>query len=96
MYNAFVLINTAGEIIVKLDKDYTYVQSCPVTEEDLTHDEFAYSGGVCPRCGNTTGDSLTHVMHLTGRYMRPNILEWLMGERATFVITKEKEWLLRR
>ena len=74
---------------MKLDKTYTYIPVCPVTKSELTYKDINRTDGVCPKCGHISSYT-THNTKVVGRYRRPNVWEFVLGERAEFV-TKESE-----
>jgi len=73
---------------MKLSKNYTHIKLCPNTKKRLTEGEYAYSHGICPRCGNNAYSTFTHSMDIVGKWNTPSLLERLKGIKAEFI---EKE-----
>ena len=69
---------------MKADWDYSYVMLCPATGNRLSREEYAYSRGVCPRCGHQENSTFTHEVKVVGKWIRPSLLEWLIGKRKSF------------
>lgn len=69
---------------MKADRDYSYVMLCPATGAPISWTEHAYSKGVCPRCGHQGKSTFTHDVKVSGKWIRPSLLEWLTGKRKSF------------
>lgn len=70
---------------MKLDKHFTNVLVCPVTQEFLTSDEHYFNDGVCPKCGHKQ-DYHSHAKNRVGKWLRPSPVE-------TFFFGKKKEFI---
>ena len=77
---------------MKISKDYTSIEVCPVTEEQILSEESDRSSkGVCPRCGHLKeGSSYCHVKIVPGRWKTPSLWERMQGKKAEF-LRKDKE-----
>lgn len=60
---------------MKLDTGYTFIRRCPSTKKQLSESEYAYSKGVCPRCGHEDNSTFTHLIKEIGKWERPNWFE---------------------
>jgi len=68
---------------MKLDKNYTSIKKCPVTQEILTGYEYAYP--ICPKCGHSLNSNSTHSIKVIGKWDRPTFFEILLGKKAKFI-----------
>lgn len=74
-----------SEVTMKIDEHYSFVYVCPTTGEQLLRDEYSYSSGVCPKCGDVSGSTFTHHDKIVGKWERPNLFERILQEkRAVF------------
>lgn len=70
---------------MKLDSSYSFIYRCPKTGERVSSSQRAYSNGVCHLCGHDEKSTFTHAEKVVGKWDRPNLLEWLQGDRKTFI-----------
>jgi len=75
---------------MKLDDDYTSINVCPVTEEQMTHNDIHRTNGVCPHCGHS-GYLLSHHNVVVGRYRRPSFWEWIRYNAKVEFVSKDEE-----
>ena len=76
---------------MELDTNYTHIDICPETGEQLNDDEVYYSEGVCPKCGHVDNSTITHYKQVVGRWNRPSFFEkWFKGKKIEF-LRKEDE-----
>lgn len=76
---------------MRLDANYSSIYRCPETDAQLTRQQVMYSRGVCPVCGHDNDSTITHYRLEVGRWKRPNVLEWLLGQRTRWVPTQPAE-----
>ena len=69
------------------------VNRCAKCKAILYDSEIAYSGGVCPRCGNISGTELVETKRIAVRKIThaPTFHEWLFKGLRTQVVYEEKD-----
>ena len=77
---------------MKIDTDWTFIRVCPNTGQQLLEREYAYSKGVCPRCGDVDGSTSTHSKQRAGKCQTFNLFEKkFQGKRDRFIRKEEFE-----
>ncbi len=76
---------------MRTDTEYSHINVCPDTGDQLSDNKINNSSGVCPHCGDITDYSFTHSKKIAGRWVRPSLYERIFQGRVTEFITKEDE-----
>lgn len=76
---------------MKLDSEYTSIDVCPETGEQLMWSDLYETDGVCRHCGHST-ENITHHDQVVGRWNRPSLYErFVQGKKAEFLRKDEED-----
>lgn len=74
---------------MKLDKNYSYIFVCPVTNEYVSESKHYYNCGICPSCGDKQSGFHGHSVKQSGKWNRPSFFERILGKKTEWVQKKE-------
>ena len=75
---------------MKADKEYSSIDVCPKTGDQMDHSDLYDTDGVCPYCGHL-GYAVTHHDQIVGRFIRPNIWERIIEGKKLEFLRKDEE-----